>query len=591
MNVPTLATEPLRYSAKNATGGAAIQPPVEGVDLGHSYPAYIQRDGAYQIRGLDIFKACERMNPSTKQVDHFDEAWLEDAVRKFNERKNSEHYLPPVHVGHNTPNGNSKEFAGFMDNLRMDKDANGIPTLRADLVNIPAPQFAEILGKRRPYRSVEINFPAKREISSLALLDTEVPYFKMPLTIVDPVNFADAKGVCFAEMAVPDPVTGAALAIVQRFDAHHAALTEQTKFRQRFAQYFDKRDGYLGQDDTDEDDGDDPLDGMSHEDIQALLAQLHGGGQQQQGAGEPAGMDQGQGGGAPMMEDDMAAGNPGGGAQAVIQALAPMMAEISQGLKSLAQGGTQMPAAPNPPPTHCAEGAANKAAFAEKPAVAAAPAGDMPAWAAALRDENKALGDKLASLAKNVQQLFAEREYGMLAQHFNEALDAQAQALVKEGRFSQATINDAYGWAGKIVFQELDTQFNQGIDAEKITKTIDPSAKFAEYLKGRSPDATVNTGGRVNAPVGSTNGAAPTSAAASNIDPARAKAFAEKHKCEALYDANPQRFSEVHGQATADWAQLPERTRGFHGNVPENFIDTRIRSDAVLAALRNGNGH
>lgn len=247
-----------------------------GADLTGAYKSERMPSGNFAIRNVDVFRAVKRENPHTRAVDNFDGEWLGHCVAKFQERK-AEGYLPPVAAGaHNSnkPGGTKPQFGGHLDNLRVDSGPKGVPTLYADIVEIPPTVFRDIAQRRLPYRSVEINDPKTPEISALALLDTTVPFHKFQLLRVDvPEGVEFSQGgepVCFA-------ATTRTLDVVQRFDRGVANMAEPTRFAQRFGcgsqKYADEGDGEdmppMGGDEMD----DDPLAGLSDEDLEALLAE------------------------------------------------------------------------------------------------------------------------------------------------------------------------------------------------------------------------------------------------------------------------------------------------------------------------------
>jgi len=129
---------------------------------------------------LPIFQECSRLNPHTGELDVFDEAWLHAAAARA-----AAGYLAPVHLGHHGDTDGEPPFAGFLQALHVDPARPGHPAvLRATVTAIPADIYARIRDRQLPYRSVEIHSVADPEISSLALLESTVPYFKFPITRV-----------------------------------------------------------------------------------------------------------------------------------------------------------------------------------------------------------------------------------------------------------------------------------------------------------------------------------------------------------------------------------------------------------------------
>lgn len=172
------------------------------------YKAVKQPDENYSIPEIEIFTECSRFNEATGKTDVFDGEFIQKACARFNERA-AEGYLPPVHLDHHAKEGESSaKFAGHIGALRAKQNAKGQWQAIATLVDIPSEvMMNEIVAKRRPFRSVEINDPENAEFSSLALLSTVVPFHKFPLTRVTledgaPVSSVfkgDNAAVCFAE--------------------------------------------------------------------------------------------------------------------------------------------------------------------------------------------------------------------------------------------------------------------------------------------------------------------------------------------------------------------------------------------------------
>lgn len=239
-----------------------------GSDVVGGYKAERLGPDHWAIRNVDIFKATTRPNPATGKADVFDESWLQQAVTKFQERK-SGRYLPPVHIEHHGK-GNTPPFAGHLDNLRVEPGEDGVPTLYADIVDIPAAVFKEIASRRIPFRSIEVNKPNVPEVSSLALLTSTVPYHKLPLLRVDlpeGATFgADRRDAVYFATDIKHQVT-----ITQPFTRGTATLDEPTAYAQRFM-----GQRYAGEGNRDEsEDGDeyaDPLEGLTEEDLAELEA-------------------------------------------------------------------------------------------------------------------------------------------------------------------------------------------------------------------------------------------------------------------------------------------------------------------------------
>lgn len=153
-------------------------------DLIRKYPAFREEDGTWTIEDLEVFAECQRVDPRTGKVVNFDDEFIDAALAKFAERQ-TEGYKPPVHIGHHKAGQPDPPFAGFMEGLRKEKTDQGRTVVKAKVTKVPNEVFSKIAQTRLPYRSVEIRNPANKEFSSLALLDSSVPYHKFPLTVVE----------------------------------------------------------------------------------------------------------------------------------------------------------------------------------------------------------------------------------------------------------------------------------------------------------------------------------------------------------------------------------------------------------------------
>ena len=150
---------------------------------GKNYDATRDADGALVIHRVPIFVECSR-----NEVQ-FDRSWIEKAVAKAAQAA-KEGYYPPLHVRHHeatTDANDSVRAAGFFRIVGAEQITfKGAPRLAvlADLVVTDPAVQAEILGKRLPYRSVEIFDVEKPSIDSLALLDHEAPFLELPMLTV-----------------------------------------------------------------------------------------------------------------------------------------------------------------------------------------------------------------------------------------------------------------------------------------------------------------------------------------------------------------------------------------------------------------------
>lgn len=146
------------------------------------YSASRGPDGILTVHAVPIFVACERGDMV------FDAEWIDAAVLKAKAAE-ADGYLPPLHVRHHDKKGDSPDVraAGFFRILGTQtisfKGERRLAVM-ADLVITDPLVQAEVLGKRLPYRSVEIFNVEKPALDSLALLDHEAPFLELPMLMV-----------------------------------------------------------------------------------------------------------------------------------------------------------------------------------------------------------------------------------------------------------------------------------------------------------------------------------------------------------------------------------------------------------------------
>lgn len=211
-------------------------------------------DGKLTVHQVPIFAECFRAprqppDGSDPQFDGcFDAAWIRDAVRLAKQR-HGEGYFGPLHIRHHekTAVGDEARPAGTFRIV-------GVSTIRyegksrlavlADLtITDPAAQL-EVMDERLPFRSVEILHPGEKpEFDSLALLDHEVPFLRLPNLRIGRVNDQTngAPGGTFAEpwsiesLAGSGPMVacssqGTRTALLFREDPMAETKTKDTKF-------------------------------------------------------------------------------------------------------------------------------------------------------------------------------------------------------------------------------------------------------------------------------------------------------------------------------------------------------------------------
>lgn len=144
------------------------------------YKATKQSDGKYTIHNVEIFAAHSDIRGGKKIT--ITKGWLNSAIKKAAARR-ADGYLPPLHIRHHGP-GESVERAGHFVVTKVAEiiyQGKKVNAMFADLIDVPEAVFRRIEAGELPYRSVEIIDVKSPEIDSLALLDHETPYFRLPL--------------------------------------------------------------------------------------------------------------------------------------------------------------------------------------------------------------------------------------------------------------------------------------------------------------------------------------------------------------------------------------------------------------------------
>jgi hypothetical protein len=133
--------------------------------------------------------------------------WMRKAIENSRAR-NDEGYLAPLHIKHHGFGVETKR-AGFFRLTRvglMRYEGEDLPAVFADFIRIPEDVFATIERGEVPYRSVEIHDWRIPEIDSLALLEDEVPFFRLELLTVGKKIAAAANGTVEAHFFAREPV-------------------------------------------------------------------------------------------------------------------------------------------------------------------------------------------------------------------------------------------------------------------------------------------------------------------------------------------------------------------------------------------------
>lgn len=129
-----------------------------------------QPNGRYTIFNVPIFG--EFQDEKRGQVTMQD---LEEVVKNFQADKQDNYRYPRIHIGHHEGNEN-RPGAGYLDSFRVE---NGV--VYADLVEVTPEVFQAIRAKMKyPYVSAEYH-PDRKKILSLALLESQAPFFSFPL--------------------------------------------------------------------------------------------------------------------------------------------------------------------------------------------------------------------------------------------------------------------------------------------------------------------------------------------------------------------------------------------------------------------------
>ena len=146
--------------------------------LGGNFKWTENPDGTVTVHNVPIFSTCIR--GETK----YDRAWL-DAAASFAAQAAKDGHFPPMHVHHHGGSDRPQSAGAFhIKGVReMPFKGRKVPMHVADLIFTNLSVFNAVKDKRLLYRSVETDHAGKR-ILSLALLDSEAPFFDLPMTTV-----------------------------------------------------------------------------------------------------------------------------------------------------------------------------------------------------------------------------------------------------------------------------------------------------------------------------------------------------------------------------------------------------------------------
>lgn len=142
----------------------------QGLEHTKEYRWVIQPNGRYSILDIPIFETF-----NDEKRGEVSEQDLQQIVHNFQEEKLGHYHYPRVHIGHHEGIEN-REGAGYMDYLRVEGNM-----ILADLVEITPEVFQAIRDEMQyPYVSAEYH-SEKQKILSLALLQSQPPFFSFPL--------------------------------------------------------------------------------------------------------------------------------------------------------------------------------------------------------------------------------------------------------------------------------------------------------------------------------------------------------------------------------------------------------------------------
>lgn len=146
---------------------------------GETYKSVRNSDGTHDIFDVPVFAFVPE---GTKGApEDIGEQWMQGAIKEARRREKEDGWKPPLHTRHH--GASETAFAGTFRVTRVRTkryDGKSQPVLFADLLNIPADIFKEIMAGMWAARSVEIIDYEAGVINTLALLDTEEPFFRFP---------------------------------------------------------------------------------------------------------------------------------------------------------------------------------------------------------------------------------------------------------------------------------------------------------------------------------------------------------------------------------------------------------------------------
>lgn len=155
---------------------------------GGNYTAeFDSSDGTYTIKDVPIMAELPQ-GARQNEDGPISSDWFAKAIERHEELEKFQGFLAPVHTNHHDL-GRTVERAGFLRLSRVGEvmqNGTMVPALFADIVGMSEEHFARVQANDLPYRSVEIASweEGREEVSSLALLSDESPWFRLPMLSV-----------------------------------------------------------------------------------------------------------------------------------------------------------------------------------------------------------------------------------------------------------------------------------------------------------------------------------------------------------------------------------------------------------------------
>ena len=229
---------------------------------GGSYTAeFDSSDGTYTIKNVPIM--AELPEGARQNDDVISTGWFQKAINRHQMLERQQGYLAPVHTNHHDL-GRETQRAAFLRLAKVGSVAqNGVmvPALFADIIGLSEEHFARIQANDLPYRSVEIATwdEGHEEISSLALLSDESPWFKLPMMSVGEIVESEDSmiGSCAPLVAMQAHGKDRREMLLFRFMDKDDAKMSKADMRTRRRAILQENGGDNGNGKKDDDNGDD----------------------------------------------------------------------------------------------------------------------------------------------------------------------------------------------------------------------------------------------------------------------------------------------------------------------------------------------